>query len=133
MASHRRFRILTPERGFSTDTFVLPPQQPRDIKVGCTAIIHERTGKLLTVYDTQLFPAEAAETLPVVDVLKKACLKYDRVHGVIEIRLSCPDRGGNLHGMMESKETPAAPALPTIAPLMDYRNHLVGQDRHERD
>ncbi|MGO9111603.1 MAG: hypothetical protein ACLP9L_20455 [Thermoguttaceae bacterium] len=126
MTSQRRFRILTPEHGLSIDTFVLPPKQPRDIKAGCTAVIHERSGMLLTVYDTRLFPAEAAGALPLVAVPKSACLKHDKAQGVIEFRLSCPDHGGNLRGIVQSNETPPALTMPILAPLMDYRRNLVG-------
>jgi hypothetical protein len=125
MTSQRRFRILTPERGLSSDTFVLPAKQPSEIKPGCTAVVHERSGTLLVVRDTRLFPAEAAGTLPVADAPKSDGLKYDRARGVIEVRLNCPDRGGNLRGMVRANETPLAARMPTLAPLMDYRRNLV--------
>ena len=81
MTCQRRFRILTPEGMLSGDTFVLPPRQPPNLKAGCTMLIHERSGTLLTVRDTRLFPAEAAGVIPVADVPKSACLK---IQGEIE-------------------------------------------------
>ena len=92
MTNQRHFRILTPERGFSNDTFILPPRQPRNTQVGYTAVIHERSGALLAVRDTRLFPAEAVRAFPVTDVPRIAYLNYDRAQGVIEVRLSCPDQ-----------------------------------------
>ena len=126
MTSQRRFRILTPKLGLTSDTFVLPAKQPRDIKVGFTAVIHEHSGTLLTVHDTRLFPAGAAGTIPIVDASRSACLKYDRVHGVIEVRLSCPDLGSNLRGIVPSNKTPRALTKAILAPLVDYRKNLVG-------
>jgi hypothetical protein len=126
MISQRRFRILTPEHGFSIDTFVLPPKQPCNIKAGCTAVIHERSGMLVTVHDTRLFPAEAAKVLPVGDEPKSACSKCDSVQGVIEVQLSRPHRGGNLRGILQSNQTPPTIIRPILAPLIDYRKNLVG-------
>ena len=116
MTNQKHFRILTPEGGLSTDTFVLPPRQPPDIKAGCTAVINERSGILLTVYDTRLFPAEAGVPA-VADVPNNACWKYDRVQGVIEVRLSCPDHGGSLRRAMQANETPPAHTMPILAPI----------------
>jgi hypothetical protein len=84
MTVQRRFRILTPEGKLSDDTFVLPPEQPRNIKAGCTLLIHERSGTRVTICDARLFPAEAAVEIPVVDVPISACWRYDRLQGVIE-------------------------------------------------
>ena len=113
MTCQRRFRILTPEGMLSGDTFVLPPRQPPNLKAGCTMLIHERSGTLLTVRDTRLFPAEAAGAIPVADEPKSACLK---IQGEIEDRVSCPDHDGGQCGMMK----PTAP-IPTS--VMNYRTN----------
>jgi hypothetical protein len=133
MTSQRRFRILTPQRGFSIDTFVLPAKQPREIKAGCTAVIHERSGRLLTVPDTRLFPAEAAGALPLVDAPKSDRLTFDRGQGVIEVRLNCPNHDGNPRGIVRANETPPALTVPVITPLMNYRTNLVGQQEMNYD
>ncbi len=127
MTGQRRFRILTPEGKLSGDTFVLPPEQPRNIKAGCTLLIHERSGTRVTMCDARLFPAEAAVEIPIADAAISACLTYDRLQGVIQVRLSCRDRGGNLRGSVAPAKTPPAPSMPVLAPLMDYRRNLVGQ------
>lgn len=127
MTCRRRYRILMPEGKLSGDTFVLPPEQPRNLKPGCTMLIHERSGTFLTVHDTRLLPAEAAGAIPVADTPKSACSKYDRVQGLIKVRLSCPDGDGFLRGMAEPNETAPGLTMPLLAPLMDYRKNLVGQ------
>ncbi len=97
MTGQRRFRILTPEGKLSGDTFVLPPEQPRNIKAHCTLLIHERSGTRVTVFDARLFPAEAAAKIPVADVPISAFLRYDRLQGVDVSRAMKPrvrrDRG----------------------------------------
>ena len=87
MIAQRHFRILTPEGKLSADTFVLPPEQPRNIKAGCTLLIHQRSGTRVTVRDARLFPAEAAVKIPVADVPISACLRYDRLQGVCPVAL----------------------------------------------
>ena len=126
MSCQRRFRILTPNGMLSGDTFVLPPEQPRNRKAGCTLVIHERTGSPLTVHDTRLFPAEAAGALPIVDAPNSVSLNYDRVRRVIEVRLNRPDHDGSSRGMVEPNGPPSALAVPIPSPLMDYRRNLVG-------
>ena len=113
MTSQRRFRISTPEGMLSGDTFVLPPRQPPNLKAGCTMLIHERSGTLLTVRDTRLFPAEAAGAIPLADVPKSACLK---IQGEIEDQVSCPDHDGGQCGMM----TPTVPVSPSVT---NYRKN----------
>ena len=108
MTAQRHFRILTPEGKLSADTFVLPPEQPRNIKAGCTLLIHQRSGTRVTVRDARLFPAEAAVKIPMADVPISACLRYDRLQGVIEVQLSCRDPGGNLRGMVAPIDNCAA-------------------------
>jgi hypothetical protein len=127
MITQRRFRILTPAGKLSADTFVLPPEQPRNINAGCTLLIHQRSGTRVTVCDARLFPAEAAVEIPVAGVPISVCLRYDRLQGVVQVRLSFRERGGALRGMLTPAETPPATSTPTLAPLMDYRRNLVGQ------
>jgi hypothetical protein len=108
----------------SGDTFVLPPEQPRNLKADCTLVIHERSGALLTVRDTRLFPAEAAGALPVADASKSACLKCGTVQGVIEDRVSFRDHDGGSCGMVEPSKTPTVITVPVPTPLMNYRKNL---------
>jgi hypothetical protein len=129
MTSHRRFRILTPEGRLSGDTFVLPPEQPSNLKVGCTLVIHERSGKLFTVHDARLFPAEAAGAVPAIDTFSVEDLDYDHAQGVIEIRLNCSGEGGNSRGVGQADASPPPVARPFSAPLMYFRQNLVGCHR----
>ena len=107
MANKKRFRILTPDGLLSGETFVLPPEQPRSIRPGCVLVVSQRTGALLTVHDTRLFPAKAADSVGVVGESKSVCLQCGRVKGVIEDQVSCPYHDANPCGMIQpSQATP---------------------------
>jgi hypothetical protein len=93
MGGPRHFRLLLPDGMLTRDTFVLPPQQPQAIKRGCVLIVHERTGDLMTVHDSRLFPAEAPR-IPLLAGSKRACLKCGRVQGVVEDQVRCPEHNG---------------------------------------
>jgi hypothetical protein len=101
MVANRRFRILTPDGLLSPDTFLLPAEQPHTISEGCVLVIDERSGILLTVHQTRLFPAETAPFLPVVDKANSPCLRCGRVRGVVEDQVACPEHGGAACGMVE--------------------------------
>ena len=109
MPTQRRFRILTPDGLLSRDTFVLPVEQPRTIMAGCVLVVHEGSGRLLTVHDTRLFPAEAAESIAVVGAPKSVCLTCGRVEGVIQEQVVCPNHDGGSCCLVESNgaRTPA--------------------------
>ena len=88
MADPQRLRILTPDGLLSDDTFVVPALQPRTIKAGCILVVDERTGRVLTVHDTRLFPAAVADDPPVAGQSRSVCLKCGRVGGVIGEQVS---------------------------------------------
>ena len=77
-------------------------------------LIHERSGTLLTVRDTRLFPAEAAGVIPVADVPKSACLNIQRE---IEVRVSCPDHDGGQCGMKPTVPISSPSATCSLRPL----------------
>ena len=115
MIGQRRFRILSPDGLLSGDIFVLPEEQPRTIKAGCVLVVQERTGRPLTVHDTRLFPAEAAESVAVVGEPKSVCLKCGRVKGVVEDQVTCPEHEGASCSMLEpSKGTTKLSATETM-------------------
>lgn len=101
MAGPRRFRILTPDGLLSGDMFVVPAVQPRMIKAGCVLVVHERTGRVLTVHETRLFPATVANGPPSVEKPKSVCLKCGRVGGVIGEQVACPEHDGTACDMVE--------------------------------
>ena len=98
MANQKQFRILTPDGLLSSDTFVVPAEQPRTIKAGCVLVVHQQSGYMLTVHQTRLFPTvpTAVATKP-----KSACLKCGRVAGVIGDRVTCPEHGNTACWMVE--------------------------------
>ena len=104
MAGQRHFHILTPDGLLSSDTFVLPAEQPRNIKAGCVVVIHERSGTMLTVHDSRLFPAGAAAPSPMAQQPKSACLKCGRVAGVVGDEVTCPSHGGGPCGMLHPSQ-----------------------------
>jgi hypothetical protein len=108
MASKKRFRILTPDGLLSRETFGLPAEQPLALRPGCVVVVNERTGVILTVHDTRLFPAEAAESINVVGEPKSVCLKCGKVKGVIEDQVSCPYHDAVSCGMMQPSQTTLA-------------------------
>ncbi len=90
----RFFRILTPDGLLSQDRFVLPTRQPLGIALGCISVVHERTGAMLIVHDTRLFPADAARTVPVERQRPSVCRKCGHVAGIAEDCVSCPEHYG---------------------------------------
>ena len=101
MANQKQFRILTPDGLLSSDTFVVPAEQPRTIKAGCVLVVHQQSGYVLTVHQTRLFPVDLAA---VVKKPRNACLKCGRVAGVIEDRVTCPEHGNAACWMVEPSE-----------------------------
>jgi len=108
MTGQRRFRILTPDGLLSSDTFVLPAEQPRNIQAGCVVVVHERSGTMLTVHDSRLFPAGAAASLPMAQQPKSVCLKCGRVAGVVGgDEVTCPTHGSSSCGMLRPSQNAA--------------------------
>ncbi|MEN6451477.1 MAG: hypothetical protein ABFC96_13375 [Thermoguttaceae bacterium] len=70
----RRFRILTPDGRLSSDRFFVASEQPHVVPTGCLLVVHERTGRAVTVPETQLFPAEAIREAPLSGNATRACL-----------------------------------------------------------
>jgi hypothetical protein len=100
MPGQKRFRILTPDGLLSHDTFVLPANQPRDIPAGCVRVIHEQSGRMVTVHDSRLFPAGATESPQFAQKPMSACLKCGRVAGVMAEQVTCPDHSEGTCGML---------------------------------
>ena len=115
MISQRHFRLLLPSGVLTSDTFVLPAEQPRTIKPGCVLVVHERSGDLLTVHDTRLFPTEVVGTTPVVAESKRPCFKCGKVQGVIEDQVSCPEKDGAACGLLERREQEGHTSIPASA------------------
>jgi hypothetical protein len=90
MAGNHHFRILTPDRSLSHDTFAVAPEQPETISADCLLVVDEMTGKRLTVHGTRLFPAGADGTPIMPEMPRSRCLECGQVSGVVEDQVSCP-------------------------------------------
>jgi len=102
MDDHKRFRVLTPDGLLSRDTFLVPLEQPNNIKAGCLLVIHEPSGRQFTVHDTRVFPASATNTLSAGSPTTSVCLKCGKVQGVVGDQVTCPSHGGAC-GLVEKK------------------------------
>jgi hypothetical protein len=92
MNYHQRFRILTPGGRLSRDLFIVADDQPRTLKPDCLVVVHEPSGRQITVHDTRLFPADSSDTKPFsrrMDV----CVKCGRVARVPQEQVPCPYGG----------------------------------------
>lgn len=102
MANQKQYRVLTPDGLLSSETFVIPDQQPRPLKAGCVLVVHRPSGYMLTVHRTRLFPVD----LSAAHQSRHACLKCGRVAGVIEDRVTCPEHGNAACWIVEPPEKP---------------------------
>lgn len=109
MTDEKQFRILTPDGRLSHDTFVVPVEQPRKIKTGCLLVLHEGSGRRVTVHTTRLFPADAVSSLPFGRQLD-VCPTCGRVEGVVEDQITCPYHGDSPCGLVESYGVCTLPA-----------------------
>jgi hypothetical protein len=109
MTDQKLYRILTPNGQLSYDTFVVLAEQPRTIKAGCVLVAQKRTGRLLSVHDSRLFPAESAAPVAAARKPRHVCLKCGRVEGVVEDLVTCPQHGGVACGMVEPSATHGPP------------------------
>ena len=103
MPGKKRFRVLTPEELVTYDTFVLAEQQPKEVEAGCRLVVHEPSGRLLTVHRTRLIPVEDPGVLSIDHGRKSACAKCGRVDGVAEDEVTCPHLGRVGCGLVEAK------------------------------
>ncbi|MCE5267198.1 MAG: hypothetical protein LLG00_04875 [Planctomycetaceae bacterium] len=100
MTSPSRFRVLGTDGRLSQDTFVVSPAQPSVIRPDCLLVVHERSGMMITVHNTRLFPASAVASKPFSHRLT-ACLRCGRVEGVAQDEVRCPHHGDGPCGLFE--------------------------------
>ncbi len=101
MPTEPRFRLLTPDGFVTYDTFVLAFEQPTAGEAHCMSVVHEATGRELTVHRTRLVPVD--ETVePARDHPRlSACLRCGRVPGVADDEVTCPYHGRLGCGLLE--------------------------------
>jgi len=103
MVEKARFCILTPDDVIPPDTFVLADKQPLTIKADCLLVVHEKSGRELTVHRTRLIPLEKLTGPKAEHQQPSVCLKCGKVQGIALDQVECPNRGGGPCGLLESK------------------------------
>jgi hypothetical protein len=96
------FYILTPDGTIPPDTFVLVDQQPLTLMEGCLLVVHQPSGRQLTVHQTRLIPIND----PIVKSLKhkhSVCPKCGKVEGIVLDNVHCPNHFGMHCGLLEAK------------------------------
>jgi hypothetical protein len=102
MTEKAGFYILTPEGVIPPDTFVLVNHQPIKILEGCLLVIHEASGRQMTIHRTRLIPIND----PAVASLKhkhSVCPKCGKVEGIVLDNVPCPNHHGINCGLIEAK------------------------------
>ena len=99
-------------------------------------IVRERTGDLLTVHDSRLFPADA-HRVPMLTATRRACLKCGRVQGIVEDQVRCPDHSGCAACSNHPKKTIAGrqgsgfPQIRASCPRRNALRRLPEDVKHE--
>jgi hypothetical protein len=102
MTGKARFHILTLEGMIPPDTFIVAEEQPKAIMAGCLLLVHEASGRLLTVHRSRLIPADEP-TLVSLKHNHSACTKCGKVEGVVLDNVNCPNHFGIHCGLLEVK------------------------------
>ena len=100
-ASTQRFQVITPEGWVAPDTFLLADEQPPAIKPDCVLIVHEASGRPLTVHRTRLVALEDRTVQSPAEQRKSVCLKCGKVEGVVGDQVACPRHGQTDCGLIE--------------------------------
>jgi hypothetical protein len=102
MTEQARFHILTPEGVVPLDTFVLADEQPVNVLDGCLLVVHEPSGRLLTVHRTRLIPVNEPD-IKFMHFKHSACPKCGHVEGIMLDKVHCPNHHGVNCGLLEIK------------------------------
>jgi hypothetical protein len=94
MTGRQQYRVLAADGQLSSDVFSMSPEQPGTIKAGCLLMVHEPSGRTLTVHETRVFPAGLPSVATIVGESKRACLTCGKVQGVVQDQVACPNDGG---------------------------------------
>ena len=96
------FYILTPEGVIPAETFVLADQQPKTILKDCLLVVHQASGRVLTIHRTRLIPIND----PAIKFLMhkhSVCIKCGKVEGIVLDEVSRPNDSGHKCGLLETK------------------------------
>jgi len=100
MTEKARFHILTPEGVIPPDTFVLADEQSTNVLEECRLVLHEPSGRLLTVHRTRLIPV-SDPAIKSIKHKRSVCLKCGHVEGVVLDMVHCPNHHGKNCGLLE--------------------------------
>lgn len=101
-ATMQRFQVITPEGWVAPDTFVLADEQPPAIKPDCALIVHEASGRPLTVHRSRLVALEDRTVQTPDQQRNSVCFKCGKVEGVVEDQVACPRDGQTDCGLIEA-------------------------------
>jgi hypothetical protein len=99
MTHETHFRLVLPGGLASLDTFVPVSPQPHRIRAGCVLMIHEPSGRELTVHTSRLLPVEVEIEAAEHDA-HRVCLTCGKVEGVVEDEVVCPNEASGVCTMV---------------------------------
>jgi hypothetical protein len=102
MTENTHYCVLTPEGAITADTFLIADKQPIDILEGCLLVVHQPSGKQLTVHRTRLIPL-TNQNAAYSEHKLNVCHKCGKVEGVVLERVICPHHGGTDCGLLAPK------------------------------
>jgi hypothetical protein len=102
MTEKAHFRILTPEGVIPPDTFVVADEQPKNILADCLLVVHQASGRQLTVHRTRLIPVDD-QAVASMKHNHSVCMKCGKVEGIVLDKVPCPNHFGTHCGLVEIK------------------------------
>ncbi|HLA83686.1 MAG TPA: VanZ family protein [Thermoguttaceae bacterium] len=99
-----QYRILTHENLATYDTFILADPSPENLDPDRVLVVHELTGRTMTVHRSRLIPAENPKDVPLDHQRKSHCPTCGRVAGVVEDEVTCPHDENAPCGLLEKTE-----------------------------
>lgn len=85
-----QYRLLTRENLVTYDTFVLADDAPDDLDPDLALVVHELTGRRMTVHRTRLLPAGTVDPARLDHARHSPCPTCGRVEGIVEEEVRCP-------------------------------------------
>jgi hypothetical protein len=98
------FCLLTPDGAITPDTFRIAERQPTTILEGCVLVVHEASGRQMTVHRTRLIPISESQG-GAYRPAHNACPKCGKVEGIVLDNVVCPHHGGANCGLLETSHT----------------------------
>jgi hypothetical protein len=104
MTPKETFRLLTRENLATYDTFLLANDVPEDFDPDLAVVIHELSGRRMTVHRTRLLPAAHVDPSRLDHGRHSPCPTCGRVEGIVEEEVRCPYDDRGTCGMMHANQ-----------------------------